>query len=145
MRLDYKTATVSRAARLAILALINRRGQLGEVKALSRALGVDSGTLSGDLREVPEVSRLLEEMIKSFGLSPSVDTQAYSTSEVAAEFGITTLAVTGLAKRRGVGTKLPGQGHHWTFTRADVEAMRVRGKGGRPRQTHQSSPPLTEI
>ena len=78
-------------------------------------------------KEVGALKPLLDEMIARRGLSPEADIRTYTMAEVSAEFGITPLAVRGLAKRRGITKSSPGKGYHWAFTRADIERMRIRG------------------
>jgi len=105
---------------------------LGEVKTLAQAFDVTTRAISDDLHELQEVLQLLEELSRSFDLSPSVDNRSYFSTEITAEFGVTTLAVIAFAKRRGV--RSTPQRRHFIFSCADIEAMRIRGKGGRPRK-----------
>lgn len=125
---------LSKAARLALLALTMRRGYQGEVRKLARTMGASTRTISRDMTELSKVVEKLSEMIKLYGLSPELDQSVYTAKDVAQELGVTHGAVLALAKRRGLTSKIsPSRGHRWNFTRADVEAMRQRSPRGRKR------------
>jgi len=58
------------------------------------------------------------------------NTTYYTAPDVARELRITKQRVYQIARRRGLGRKF---GRDWVFTPAELEAMRVRGRPGRPR------------
>jgi len=133
--------TYSKAARLAALALLNLRGGLKEAKELSTFFDVDPRTIYRDYRDAEKVVEALVELQGRYGLSPVVDNRNYSASEAGKELGISPRAITNLAKRRGIaGNGPPGKRDRWTFTRADIEALRVRGAGGRPKKNQTDAP-----
>lgn len=52
---------------------------------------------------------------------------SFTTAQVAAELGVDESRVRQLAQSRGIGTK---HGRDWAFTKADIEALRVKGTPG---------------
>jgi len=128
------TDTISKAARLAILALINLRGGQKEAEDIAIVLGIDSRTVYRDRKEVDMVAAAVTDLQTRYGLSPLIDKSTYTAEEVGLELGISPRAVRNLAARRGIiGKVVPGQRDRWAFTRADIEALRMRGPGGRPK------------
>ncbi|WP_347243939.1 helix-turn-helix domain-containing protein [Thermogutta sp.] len=57
--------------------------------------------------------------------------ELYTAPMAAKRLRISLSRVYQLARRRGLGRRL---GRYWIFTESEVEAMRIRGRPGRPRK-----------
>ena len=114
---------LGKAARLALLVLLQTSGKILNTHELSVVCGIHRRTAQRDLREVTLVQTRLAKLLQSFNrtaLTADVDAQV-----LARELGIDRSTLYRRAEKRNVGVKI---GNARVFKRSDIELLQPKWK-----------------